>query len=261
MTKIATMAFARNLMPGDKAPIFRGTALMPTGETRILSLNHVMFTGKYVLLTFYPTDWGLVDYTELISFSETKNEFHRLRTEVVFISCNTKYSHSAWACIPREEGGLGSLNFPMIADPTHANAKAFGVYKVDESVAHRATFLIDPHGTVRHLTCHELAHGRVVKDFLAIIAAIQYFDTTGRHTGANWTPKKAGIKVPLSKGWIQDHERMAVIRTIKEVDVGKSGTSKGGDDGSDDGDQKVAADEGSSVMMSSTTVKGVRLAL
>ena len=205
-----------NLLPNMKAPVFNGMAIMPSGDIEKLTLNDQRFNGKFVLLVFYPADWGMVDFSEVTAFSDKKKDFYDMRTEVVFISCGSQYSHAEWIKTPSEEGGLGPINFPLVSDPTHHNAMAYGVFKMDESMAFRATFLIDPRKIVRYISCQELPQGRVVKEQLRMVQAIQYYDRTGRHCGANWQVGIQGIRPPKNKGWKQDAERLIYIEQRTE---------------------------------------------
>lgn len=42
-----------------------------------------------------------------------------------------------WASVPRKEGGINGINFPLLSDPTHAISRAYGVLKEDEGIAYR----------------------------------------------------------------------------------------------------------------------------
>ena len=39
---------------------------------------------------------------------------------------------------PRKQGGLGTMNIPLLSDKTHEISKAYGVYKEDAGVSFRS---------------------------------------------------------------------------------------------------------------------------
>ena len=43
---------------------------------------------------------------------------------------DSEFTHLAWINTPREAGGLGKMNIPILADRTHAISKKYGVLKV-----------------------------------------------------------------------------------------------------------------------------------
>lgn len=74
------------------------------------------FKGKYVVLVFYPFDFTYVCPTELISFSENVSKFKELGAEVIGISTDSHFTHLAWLKQKRADGGLGKIDYPLIAD-------------------------------------------------------------------------------------------------------------------------------------------------
>ena len=58
-------------------------------------------SADYVLV-FYPLDFTFVCPTELIAFSERAAEFEALGVTVLGVSVDSKFSHKAWADMPRE---------------------------------------------------------------------------------------------------------------------------------------------------------------
>jgi len=95
---------------------------------------------------------------------------------------------------PRTDGGLGEIDLPLLADPTHAIAKAYQVYKEDEGVAFRGLFIIDGKGVLRQITVNDLPVGRDVDETLRLIQAFQFTDEHGEVCPANWRPGKKTMK-------------------------------------------------------------------
>ena len=136
------------------APQFSSTALLPNGEFDEVSL--AKYKGRYVLLFFYPLDFTFVCPTEICAFSDRAQDFRELNCEVLGCSIDSKYSHLAWTELPRTEGGIGSMNIPLISDITKSISKDYGVLientaDGDCGVALRGLFIIDGKGVVRHV--------------------------------------------------------------------------------------------------------------
>jgi hypothetical protein len=65
--------------------------------------------------------------TEIIAFSERAKEFASLGAEVVACSVDSQFSTLAWINTPREKGGLGNMNIPVISDVTHEISARYGI--------------------------------------------------------------------------------------------------------------------------------------
>ena len=107
-------------------------------------------------------------------------------------------SSSAWRNAPVEQGGIGEINYPLIADVTKNIARDYGVL-FDESVALRGLFLIDKKGIVRHSTINDLPLGRNVDEALRVIDALQYTEEHGEVCPANWKKGEKAMK-PTAAG-------------------------------------------------------------
>merc|ERR1711893_250873 len=158
-----------------------------------------MGKGKYLVFFFYPLDFTFVCPTEIIAYSERAEEFRKIGCEVVACSTDSHFSHLAWVNTKRENGGLGEMNIPLLADKTCEVAKAYGVLKEDEGIAFRGLFIIDPSGVLRQITVNDLPVGRDVDETLRLVQAFQFTDKHGEVCPAGWKPGKATMK-PDPKG-------------------------------------------------------------
>lgn len=79
----------------------------------------------------------LVCTTEIIAFTNRIEEFKKADCEILGVSTDSKQSHLMWASVPRSEGGISGINFPLLSDHTHAISIAYGVLKEDEGCAYR----------------------------------------------------------------------------------------------------------------------------
>ena len=190
------MAAARGyLQPGDAAPDFKATVAIPQGNDIVMKEVQLSdYKGKYLVLFFYPEDFTFVCPTEIIAFSDRVEEFKKLGCEVVGASTDSANCHMAWMRTPRTDGGLGEIDLPLLADPTHAISKAYQVYKEDDGVAFRGLFIIDGKGVLRQITVNDLPVGRDVDETLRLIQTFQFTDEHGEVCPANWRPGKKTMK-------------------------------------------------------------------
>jgi len=184
------------LQPASKAPDFSGQAVV-NGEFKDISLSQ--YKGKYVILLFYPADFTFVCPTEIIAFSERAEEFRKEGCEVIAVSTDSHFTHLAWTNTPREAGGLGKMNIPLLADRTQQISASYGVLKEDEGVAFRGLFIIDGNGVLRQITVNDLPVGRDVDETLRLVQAFKFTDEHGEVCPAGWRKGKKTMK-PTKEG-------------------------------------------------------------
>jgi len=165
------------------APDFTATAVVD-GQFKEVSLSD--YRGKYVVLFFYPLDFTFVCPTEIIAFSDRIKDFEERNVQVLGASIDSQFSHLAWIRQPRKEGGLGQMNFPLIADITKQISADYGVLLEEAGVALRGLFLIDQDGIGRHMLVNDLPLGRSTDEVLRMIDALHYFEENGEVCPANW---------------------------------------------------------------------------
>lgn len=157
------------------APDFSATAVV-NGEFNQLKLSD--FTGKYVVLFFYPLDFTFVCPTELIAFSDKAKDFAGIDCQVIGVSTDSEFSHLAWINTPRKDGGLGKMEIPLLADYKKQISKDYDVL-LDDGFALRGLFIIDRNGTLRHMSVNDLPVGRSVDETLRLVKAFQFADKHG----------------------------------------------------------------------------------
>ncbi|XP_003743456.1 peroxiredoxin-2 isoform X2 [Galendromus occidentalis] len=172
------------------APNFSAQAIVD-GEIREVKLSD--YKGKYVVFFFYPLDFTFVCPTEIIAFSDRVAEFRKINTEVIACSVDSAFTHLAWVKTPREKGGLGDIQIPLLSDLTHQISKDYGVYLEDLGHTLRGLFIIDGNGVLRQITMNDLPVGRSVDETLRLIQAFQYTDKHGEVCPAGWKPGKDTI--------------------------------------------------------------------
>ena len=172
------------------APDFKAQALVGKSFKEISLAD---YKGKWVALFFYPLDFTFVCPTEITAFSDHHESFKKLGCEVLGCSVDSQFSHLAWVNTPRKEGGLGDIKYPLLADITKKIARDYGVL-VNESVALRGLFLINPKGKVAYSVVHDLGVGRSVEETLRVLKAFQQVEKTGEVCPANWNEGKKTMK-------------------------------------------------------------------
>jgi len=142
------------------------------------------YRGKWLILFFYPMDFTFVCPTEITALSDAYEQFEELDTEILGVSTDSVYTHRAWINMPREDNGLGKLNFPLAADLTHKVARDYGVLVEEKGVAQRGLFIIDPEGELKYQVVTDDNVGRSVEETLRVLQALQ----AGGLCPANWKP-------------------------------------------------------------------------
>ncbi len=173
------------------APDFKATAVLADGSEKEISLSD--YKGKYVVLFFYPFDFTFVCPTEILAFSNHIEEFKKRGTEVLGVSIDSAHVHRAWRNTKTEDGGIGAITYPLVADVNKTIARDYGVL-LDGGMALRGTFLIDKAGNVRQETVNDLPLGRSVEETLRLVDALQYTEEHGEVCPAGWQKGKTAMK-------------------------------------------------------------------
>ena len=173
------------------APDFTAQAVMPDNSFQEISLSD--YKGKYVVLFFYPLDFTFVCPSEIIAFGHRIEEFRDRGVEVIGVSVDSHFSHLAWKNTPVEQGGIGNVQYPLVADITKSIARDYDVL-INEAVALRGSFLINKEGVVEHQVVNNLPLGRNIDEMLRMVDSLQFTEEHGEVCPAGWQKGKAGMK-------------------------------------------------------------------
>ncbi len=187
-----------SVIVGTAAPAFTAPAVLPSGEIEE-NFNLADLKGKYVVLFFWPLDFTFVCPTEIIAHDRRMADFKERGVEVVGISIDSQFTHFAWRSTPVNEGGIGPVQFPIVADVKHDITRAYGIEHPEAGVALRASFLIDREGVVQHQVVNNLPLGRNVDEMLRMVDALQYTEEHGEVCPAGWNKGDQGM-APTSDG-------------------------------------------------------------
>ena len=182
-----------SVLVGKKAPDFTAAAVM--GDNTIneaFNLTNYL-NGRTGVLFFYPLDFTFVCPSEIIAFANRLSDFKARNTEVIGVSVDSHFTHLAWKNTPINEGGIGNIGFPLVADLTKTIARDYDVL-VDESVSFRGTFLIDGKGVVRHQVVNDLPLGRNVDEALRMVDALHFHEQHGEVCPAGWNKGQSGMQ-------------------------------------------------------------------
>ncbi len=179
-----------------EAPDFTAKAVLADNDIKEISLSS--YRGKYVVLFFYPMDFTFVCPTEILAFNKKLNEFEKRDCQVIGVSTDSEFSHLAWKNTLVNNGGIGNIQYPIVADISKEIAEAYDVL-FDKSVALRGLFLIDKKGIVRHQTVNDLPLGRNIDEALRMVDALRFHETNGEVCPANFEKGKDGMN-PTPKG-------------------------------------------------------------
>ncbi|KAL7750574.1 hypothetical protein RI367_003915 [Sorochytrium milnesiophthora] len=182
------------------APAFTAPTVLPSGEIKDVSLSD--YKGKWVMLLFYPLDFTFVCPTELLAFSDAVKTFADNDCVVLGVSCDSEFSHLAWANMPRKEGGLGpNFQLPLVADRSQKIARAYGCLLEEEGFPLRALYIIGPEGKVRSIVANDTPVGRSVDEALRLLQAFQFTEKHGEVCPANFKPetRKTGLVADPAK--------------------------------------------------------------
>jgi len=189
---------------GNKAPDFSAQAVH-NGDIIDVSLKD--FEGKWKILFFYPLDFTFVCPTEIIAFSDAAEQFKAKNCELIACSVDSVFSHLAWTQQDPSDGGIGNVNFPILADLNKNIARDYDVL-LEDGVALRGLFLIDQDNIVQHSTINNLSVGRNVDEALRLLKAYQFTAEKGEVCPANWNEGDDSMKPDPkgSKEWFNKHK-------------------------------------------------------
>ena len=190
------------------APEFTATAVMADNSFKDISLSD--YKGKKVVLFFYPLDFTFVCPTEIIAFDHRLAEFEKRGVQVLGCSIDSKHSHWAWRNTDINEGGIGNIKYPLIADIDKSIARKYDVLQdtkpayvetedgeedttIGGDKALRGSFLIDEDGIVRHAVINDEPLGRDIDEMLRVVDALIYNQKHGEVCPAGWKKGETGM--------------------------------------------------------------------
>ncbi|SDJ61605.1 peroxiredoxin [Microbulbifer yueqingensis] len=180
------------VLVGKPAPDFTAAAVLGNGEiVEDFNLAETI-KGKKAVIFFYPLDFTFVCPSELIAFDHRFEEFKKRGVEVIGVSIDSQFSHNAWRNTSVNDGGIGQVQYALVADVKHEICQAYDV-ESEGGVAFRGSFLIDEEGVVRHQVVNDLPLGRNVDEMLRMVDALKFHQEHGEVCPAGWQEGDKGM--------------------------------------------------------------------
>jgi len=167
------------LTVGDTFPEYVCQACTGLDQDGLTQISSEQFKGKWQVYLFYPKDFTFVCPTELVEFGKSLSEFEDRDCAVLGGSTDNEFSHQAWR---KAHDDLRDLPYPLLG--AQKLSAALGILDPEEGVCLRATFIVDPHGTIQWVQANNLNVGRSVHEALRILDAIQ----SDELCPCNWEP-------------------------------------------------------------------------
>ncbi|HLD62158.1 MAG TPA: redoxin domain-containing protein [Patescibacteria group bacterium] len=164
-------------------------------EEEIKKIKLSDYSGKWLVLLFYPADFTFICPTELGEAADLYPEFQKSEAEILSVSTDTVFTHKAWH---DASAVIKKVGYPMLADPTGNLCRAFGTYLENEGLSLRGTFIIDPDGVLKASDIHDNSIGRSGQEILRKLQAAKFVrENKGLVCPANWHPGEKTLKPGL----------------------------------------------------------------
>ena len=151
--------------------------------------------GKWSVFFFYPADFTFVCPTELEDLANKYEEFKAIGVEVYSVSTDSHFVHKAWH---DASDRIKKINYPMLADPTHALSKDFEVLIEADGMAERGSFIVNPEGKI---VSYEVSAGNVGRNADELFRKLQACQFVYEHGDevcpAKWQPGGETLKPSL----------------------------------------------------------------
>ena len=151
--------------------------------------------GKWSIFFFYPADFTFVCPTELEDLQNIYDKFQDAGCEIYSVSTDTHFVHKAWH---DHSERISKLQYPMLADPTHALCKDFEVLIEADGMAERGSFIVNPEGKIVSYEVSSGNVGRNADELFRKLQACQFVYTHGDEVcPAKWQPGAETLKPSL----------------------------------------------------------------
>lgn len=148
--------------------------------------------GHWAIFFFYPADFTFVCPTELVDLQEKYDKLRSMGVEVFSVSTDSHFVHKAWH---DASDSIAKIKYTMLADPTGALTRAFGVMCEADGMAYRGTFVCDPQGLIKLVEIQDNAIGRNADELLRRVEAAQFVEThDGEVCPAKWKKGQETLK-------------------------------------------------------------------
>jgi len=206
---------------GQKAPSFKAPAYV---DGRFVDVSLSDYSGKWLVVLFYPGDFTFVCATEVSAAAENYEAFQALGVEVVTISVDSPYVHKAWMQQELEKMSANPVKFPMLSDVSGKIGTAYGVYDEEQFMDHRGCFIVDPDGVVQSLLVNNPSVGRSYEELFRLLTGLIHIRKHNDEAlPCDWMPGDK-VLVPSAEMVGQIHG----VWTTANMSIGKFKSTEGG---------------------------------
>ena len=149
-------------------------------------ITDASYPGKWKVYFFWPMDFTFVCPTEIAAFGKLAKDFAERDAQVLGGSTDSEFVHLAWR---NNHDDLRGLPIPMLADKKQELGKELGVLHKGIGMYLRATYIVDPEGTIRFVSVNDLSVGRNPQEVLRVLDALQ----TDELCPCNWEKGQATL--------------------------------------------------------------------
>jgi peroxiredoxin (alkyl hydroperoxide reductase subunit C) len=175
-----------------EAPDFIASAILADGSI-VEDFQLSKFKGKKIVLFFYPLDFTFVCPSEILAHHKRVKTFDERDTVIIGVSIDSKHTHNAWRNTQVNDGGIGSIDFPLVSDMNHSIMSSYDITH-PEGTALRASFLIDENFVIRHQVVNDHPLGRNVDEMLRMVDALDFHTENGEVCPAGWNKGEDGMQ-------------------------------------------------------------------
>lgn len=162
------------LSVNDMFPAFRLEGV--NAENQICTITQEQLIGSWSVIYFYPKDFTFICPTEIAGMDKLMDE-----AIVLGISGDNEYCKLNWKL---QNDIIGKIKHTLAGDTGLYLSGECGILDIDEGVCLRATFIVNPQGTIQHVSANALDTGRSADEILRTLQALK----AGGLTGCSWEP-------------------------------------------------------------------------
>ena len=177
---------------GESFPQFKLVASVASSDfdvkTAFKTITNQTYSGKWLIVFFYPKDFTFVCPTEIAAFAQLNDAFVKKNAQILGASIDSDFVHLAWR---RENAIIGKTPFPILSDIKRELATQLNIIDSESGVTQRATYIVDPTGKIRFTMVTDMQVGRNAEEVLRVLAALQ----TNGFVQCNWKDGEETLKI------------------------------------------------------------------
>jgi len=155
-----------SLLPGTKAPNFTGKIYQSGYFSSIRDFELNELSGSWVVLFFYPMDFGHIAASELLELEKVARSLSYLGCSIIGISGDSVLVHEQFVSLKAKHGGASGISFPLLADVNGDIRREYGMLRTGCGYNYRGYYIVSPKGLVKGRTVSDLPVGIYAGDIL-----------------------------------------------------------------------------------------------